>query len=334
MFVFPAQKSQPLLAISTSLLVLMGFESAQAQAFGIGVTGSSPNLGNIAAAVSGDTVFRVTPSGEISKLSGDGARVSAGSSTVTVTVTCGNQNDCNSRTLTGTISSVGSPTGRAGSLTNFDVAGQTVASESGSNTRTFTFGPIGKNGAKTFTVGMDFPIKGDNSGQSSGPASASFAITLTPNGKGNTVSTTGAATATVLRSLSLQKTSDLAFGRIVRPSSGSGTVTVSTSGQRSLSSPDIIGLPTPSTSAASYTVKGEGGRTLSINVPTSVVMTRQGGSDKLTVTTTNTISAPALSAAMGQQGSYGFSVGGSFPISSTTAPGAYSGVFTVTAAYN
>ena len=44
--------------------------------------------------------------------------------------------------------------------------------------------------------------------------------------------------------------------------------------------------------------------------------------------------APALVVNSGGVGTYNFSVGGSFPISSSTAKGSYSGSFTVTADYN
>ncbi|MFN3585069.1 DUF4402 domain-containing protein [Phenylobacterium sp.] len=330
------KRPQPLLEWTVFLFAWLGVASiAQAQKFGIGITGSRPALGNVTAGDSGDTVFQVSTSGAITKISGTGARTSTGSSQVTVTVTCGNQNQCNSRTLSGTISSVGSPTGRAGAMTNFDLSGSIISSESGANPRTFTVGAIGKNSSKTFNVGMDFPIKGDDTGGSTGSAQSQFVITLVPNGSGNTVTTTGTGTATVYRSLSITKNSDLAFGKVVRPDSGSSTVTINAAtGLRSLTG-TAVALPVPSPSRANYTVTGEGGRAVSITVPTSVVMTREGGSETLTVTTTKTVSGtPTLTSIMGMEGSYTFSVGGSLTLTSSTVSGAYSGVFNVSAAYN
>ncbi|WP_083770861.1 DUF4402 domain-containing protein [Phenylobacterium zucineum] len=324
------------LAIQVMLIALLGQAgAAQAQTFGLGITASRPDLGSVTSADVGDTVFRVdAATGAISKVSGGGARLGTGTSVVTVTVTCGNQNACNSRTLNGTISAVGTPTGRAGPMTNFDLAGSVISNESGSNPRTFRVGAIGKNSSKTFTVGMDFPIKGDNAGGGTNAAQSSFTITLTPNGSGNTVSKTGTGLATVYRSLGIAKNSDLSFGRIVRPGSGNGTVTINAiTGLRSLGGA-AVGLPTPSPSRANYTVSGEGGRTLSVTIPSSIVMTREGGTETLTVTTTNTASTPKLSSILGMAGTYTFSVGGSFPLDSTTASGAYSGVFNVSVAYN
>lgn len=339
MIVFRAQNSQPLLAISGCLLVLMGASSASAHRYEIDFPNSAPSLGNVTAATSGDTVFRVAMDGSITKQSGGGARAGGGSQ-LTVTVSCDNSPECNSRILRGTITSIGSPTGRAGVLTNFDIAGAGVYSESGANPRTFILPAIGKNTTKTFTVGMDFPIKGDNSGAATGDATSSFSITLVPyNQQGAAendyaVTKVGTATAHVQRALSLQKQSDLAFGRIMRPTSGSGAVTINpTTGARTVDA-GIVALPTPAASPASYTVKGEGGRTLSISVPSQVVMTRSGGGETLIVSTTNTISSPTLSGGLGSQGTYSFAVGGSVTVSSSTTAGAYSGVFNVTAAYN
>lgn len=334
MFAFNARVSQSVIAISAFALVLFGAATARAQTFGLSIADSVPNLGSVASAASGDTVFAISSTGAITKSSGNGARVSTTTSVASFTVTCNNNSACDSRQLSGTISNVGT-SGRAGSLTFTDIVGTNVTNESGTNPRTFRLPAIGRSSSKTFQIAMTFPIKGDSSGAATGTANASFQIALSPyNGSGNSVSDTGTATATVLRSISLDKTADLAFGRIVRPISGSSTITVSaTTGLRSISG-SAAGLPTPSTSRAAYAVTGEGGRTLSISIPATVTMTRTGGSDTLSITTTNTLSSPKLSSILGNAGSYNFWVGGSFPITSTTTPGAYSGVFTVSAAYN
>ena len=40
----------------------------------------------------------------------------------------------------------------------------------------FTIGPIGNNATKTFYVGADFPLFGDDSGQPTGPGENSFYV--------------------------------------------------------------------------------------------------------------------------------------------------------------
>lgn len=316
----------------------MAFPAA-AQTFGVGVTSSTPDLGDVASAASGTTTFRISPStGTISKLSGSGGRVSTGTSRATVTVTCGNQNACNTDSVNVKIGS-GSSTGRAGQMTNFTVAmgtaSQTVAT-SGTNPITFRIGPIGKNASKTFYVGGDVPIVGDGA-TATGAAMASFYVWIaeSPTTPTGAISDSGEAVANVFRSISLAKNSDLAFGRIVRPLSGvGGTIALAASNAAKTYPAGVAWMNLPVASRASYTVTGEGGQTMAITIPSSFTMTNADGSS-LTVTTNNNLGVtPTLSSILGNSGTYSFFVGGSFPISPTTDSGAYSGAFTVTVAYN
>ena len=79
---------------------------------------------------------------------------------------------------------------------------------------------------------------------------------------------------------------------------------------------------------ASYLVTGEGGQTFSISVPPTFQMTQAGGS--ITVTTNNNAAGTqVLSGALGSVGTFPFSVGGSFPLTSSTPLGVYTGTFVV-----
>lgn len=325
------------LSIAALLLACAG--GAAAQTLGVGVSGSTPNLGKVASAASGNTVFRVAPStGSITKLSGSGARVTTGTSRATVTVSCGNQNACASTQVNVRIGS-GSWSGRGRQLTNFTVsmgtATQAVA-PTGTDPINFRIGPVGKNSSKTFYVGADFPIAGDDSGSGTGSASSAFYVWVAaaPNTPNGSISASGTALATAFRSISLAKTADLYFGRIVRPLSGSGTVGLAASNAAKTYPVGVAWMNLPQATRAAYTVTGEGGQTMSINIPSSFNMTGPLSST-LTVTTNNNLTAtPTLSSILGNSGTYSFFVGGSFPISSSTQSGVYSGTFTVTVAYN
>ena len=84
---------------------------------------------------------------------------------------------------------------------------------------------------------------------------------------------------------------------------------------------------------ASFTVSGEGAQHFSIQVPGSFNMT--AGTNTLVVTTSNPTGATGLlSGSIGSTGSLVLGVGGSFPLATNTASGAYSGTFQVTVAYN
>lgn len=323
--------SQPPLAAIAAVAILAG-GPATAQTYSLGVGGAP--FGTAASAGSGSTVFTIDAgSGTVSRNSGNGGRVSTGAANAIVTIACGNQNQCNSKTVNVKVGVAGSPTGRLGAITAFNVASGsgTVSNVSGSNPVTFQLAPIGKNSSKTFRLGMTFPIAGDNGSGAAGPASTSYYVSVaaapsTPPSSG----TSGSLTATVYKSLSLSKGTDLTFGRVVRPVSGSGTVTLNSNGTRT--STGAVWLNSPFPIRSSYTATGDGGKVLSISIDPSFTMARAGGGS-ITVTTNNSIvGTPILGA--GSSGSYTFFVGGSFPISSTTAAGAYTGTFNVTVAYN
>lgn len=145
-------------------------------------------------------------------------------------------------------------------------------------------------------------------------------------------SQTTTGSVTIFQPIALAKNTDLAFGVIVRPATGAGTVTVSTAGARSISGNGAL-LNDVTPTAATFTVTGEGGQAFSINVPASFTMTGPSSST-LNVGVTASAATANLSGTLGSNGSATFSVGGSITVASSTTNGAYSGTFTTTVTYN
>ncbi len=144
-------------------------------------------------------------------------------------------------------------------------------------------------------------------------------------------STTG--TTKIIQPISLSKNSDLAFGTVVRASTGTNSVVIDgTTGARTISGAGDGVLVTSTTGRATYTVTGEGAQTFSISVPATFAMT--SGANTLTVTTAASGTTGTLSGTIGSSGTAAFGVGGSFPLANSQASGAYSGSFTTTVAYN
>ncbi|RZJ95732.1 MAG: DUF4402 domain-containing protein [Brevundimonas sp.] len=167
-------------------------------------------------------------------------------------------------------------------------------------------------------------------------AAALLAVAVASPALAQSASTTGSGSITVIRPLTVTKNADLHFGTVVRPSTGSGTVTVSAAGARSVSG-GVVGLSSGDTpQAAQFTVDGEGGQSISVTIPATFSIAN--GSDTLTVTTSNNLTGSAaaqtLSNALGAAGSLVFKVGGSVPVASSSPTGVYTGSFTVSAAYN
>jgi len=148
----------------------------------------------------------------------------------------------------------------------------------------------------------------------------------------SSASATATGSATIIQSISVSAAANLGFGTIVKPTTATSTITVSTAGSRSISGGNAVIANASGVSAASFVVTGEGGSAVSLTVPTSFSMV--AGTNTLVVTTASTTTAGNLSGGIGTAGSFTVGVGGSFPLATGTASGAYSGNLVVTAQYN
>lgn len=297
-------------------------------------------LGTVVAGAVGETVLRIDPAtGSVTKVSGSGVRQTTLGARSLVTISCTIGSNCNVSKARITISTSGSPSGRALALRNFTVstagASATLDTQPGTGSSiTFTIQPIGLNQSKTFWVGFDLPIQGDDSGVLANTAISPFVVTvarLTGTGA-NSLSQT--VDASVVRSLAITKSADLGFGRIALPSSGSGLVSLNpVTGLRTVTGTGAAALATPAPTAAQFTIAGEGGQSVSVTVPATFSMTGPNGA--ITVTTSANVSgAQVLSGTLGTAGTLAVRVGGSYPFAATTPKGAYSGSLTVMVQYN
>jgi hypothetical protein len=319
------------------LLTLMAPDPLGAQTVQ-GISASTPDLGDVVSGASGDTVFRIAASsGAISRLSGTGSRLGTGTSRALVTIACGS-NACRNKSLNIRVGSIGSPSGRAGQLSNFTISAGTASittAPSGSNPVSFTMAGLPNGGTGTFWVGADFPIKGNESSAATGAASSGFYVyvALSPETP-ISGSTSGLAVARVFRPIEVTISTPLRFGKIVRPTTGAGSVSINGStGQRTVTGTGSIGISSPTPTRAAYLITGEGGQAFSLSIPSTFQMT--GSGSPLTVNLTPTASgAQTLSSTLGSLGTFSFGIGGSFSTAATTAAGAYEGTYTVTVQYN
>lgn len=303
--------------------------AASAQTYTVTISTTDPlNLGRVASGTS-TTNFVINPStGAVTPGGGGGARIDIASARARVSISCsGTNNQCNNNQVAVRIGSAAGTTGRAGVLSAFtvamDTAVQTVA-PSGSNPINFTIQAIPRNNSRTFWVGATFPI---NATGTTGSATSGYYVYANRSGQTPTAGDTDTGRADVFGPLSISKTSDLSFGTIVKPTSGSGLIALNAStGARSVGIG--IGLASPSPFRAAYNVTGEAGKTFSVSAASFNMTAPTGGS--LTVNPTHTAGASMTLTG----GAASFFVGGSFTLSSSTPGGAYSGVFPVTVNYN
>jgi hypothetical protein len=297
------------------------------------------SLGNVAAGKTGDSLFRIDPAtGSVLRLSGSAARTSNASAKGLVVITCndaGNVGSCDASNVNIQIGATGTPIGRAKTLSNFRISVQTAtiaAAVTGASPISFSINPVGTGTGKTFFVGADFPIAGDNSGQASGVSQSNFFVFVAKAPAVPTTGTVGSASAVVFRALTIIKNTDLAFGSISKPGASSGTVMFDPNTGLRTNTGNVGLLASPAPTLANFTLTGEGGQAYSVAVTPTFTL---AGPTPLTVTTLSTVSgAQTFGSSLGAQASVTIKVGGSFPLSSATTEGSYTGTFTVTADYN
>lgn len=324
-----------LLALAAALIP----GAATAATWTVNITGPI-DLGQVSAAPSGDTVFHVdSATGAVTVVSGAGRRLTGGGARVQVDVSCrpsrGVDNACTDNNVPMRIGVIGAVTGRARAFTAFNVTMGTaalVSGPTGTNPLQFTLAPVGNNTVKTFFVGADFPVAGDDSGLASGLSENAFYVYAVDGAGATLAGDADKGKVTVYRSLAVAKTADLNFGRIQIPSSGSSTVTLkANNGSRTVTG-NAVAYATPAPTRGAFTISGEGGQQVSLTVPTTIQLTGPG---VLAVTVEHDAqTTPRLSGNLGAGGTYGFNVGGSFTITPTTPTGAYSGILTVSVDYN
>jgi len=157
---------------------------------------------------------------------------------------------------------------------------------------------------------------------------------------GTSDSTTGDLTGTIIRPILVTANQGMQFGTIVRPSSGSGVVTLSNAGVLTVTGTGAIALPSSVPRAAMFTVAGEGQQSFTLTIDSTVTLTNTAPSGgTLSVSTTNDAACTTLCSLSGTlgnavSGTLVFHVGGSLAILSTTHSGAYSGTINVLVTYN
>jgi hypothetical protein len=326
-------------ALAVALAMLFGSTPATAQNFSV-TSVANVSLGNIAAAASGDTRFRAAASGgSLSKIGGAGVAVSTVTARVMVTVACANQPSCDTDGALIAVSQTGTPSNRAYALENFTVstvggtASVTSAPVAG-NAISFTIGPVGRNGSKTFYLGYDLVIKGDTSLAPSGTSSAGLSVTASRTNGNSPSSGSGTVSASVFRTIHATTSGVLAFGTVSRPSTGSGSVSIAPGASGvTVSGTGVRSVPGSAPSTVSVGISGEGGQSVTVTVPGTFAMTGPGGT--ITVATNPDKSGnQTLSGSLGGAGSLPVQIGGTLPLTSTTGLGLYTGTFSVLVQYN
>lgn len=319
-----------------ALMLVVAGGAARAQTYSVD-TITDANFGDVVSAPSGQTVFRSSAtSGAVTLISGSGVRLSSTAANAVVTISCSNTSACNSTNVQVQLSLAGTPSGRLNYITAISLANGTASITSAFSAGSYiviNLAPIPRSSARTFLIGFDLPVDGNDSADPTGNAVSSYLITAQRALGGGADSLVGNILAKVIRPISIAKTQDLQFGSVTRPSSGSGTLTLTPGGVASVTGTNVRRFPSPAATPAQFTVAGEGGQAVTVSVPTSVTLS--GSSGSVTASLTNTGGgAQVLSGAAGSAGSVQVNVGGTVPLSGSSALGTFTGTVTVTVQYN
>jgi len=140
------------------------------------------------------------------------------------------------------------------------------------------------------------------------------------------------AAANIITPIQILKAADLSFGNIVAGTTA-GTVTVSHGGSRTKTGGVTSPAATPGTiTAAKFNISGLPNATYSITLPTSITITKNGGSETMTIENFN--SDPNGTGTIGIDGTQILAVGATLNVGESQAAGTYQGDFSVTVAYN
>lgn len=143
---------------------------------------------------------------------------------------------------------------------------------------------------------------------------------------------TGSATTTIQEApVSVTKTADLAFGTIIKPTSGTSTITLNAATDSctvvAISGGNATKTGTPA--CAVFTITGENAKVVAVTfVNASVTMTGSTGATPLTLAL-NKSANPTIASNTAL-----VKVGGSFDVSTATVPTVYTGTIGVNVAYN
>ena len=154
------------------------------------------------------------------------------------------------------------------------------------------------------------------------------AVSLAQSVNAQSASASFNASARIVTPISIAKVTDMNFGDVV-PSGSAGTVVLSTAGARSVTGGANLGNAS-GTSAATFTVSGQGLSTYAITLPAAANIT--SGANTMSVGTFT--SNPSGTGTLAAGGTQALALGATLSVGASQATGSYTGSFNVSVVYN
>lgn len=319
------------LAAAAAALTL-GIAPAWAQTLTVQVD-TSPDLGNIIPAATTSTNFSFASSTGTVTQSGSAVRKTVGTTRAKITIGCtGTGNQC-ANPIKIKIGSIGSPTGKTAAMSAFNATAisGSISASSGTNPLSFTITPANKNTDPSFYVGGTMPITATNSAGTVGAATSQFYVYAHPTNP--TTGATVTTTANTYRPPSVSGT-QLNFGRVGKPSTGTTTVTITPSTGTATRTVSGAGGPSTGWSQATFTITGENSLAITVSQDSSLTLSGPGANITASLTHTTFPTVIGTGGTTGSQGTSTFYTGGSFTIGTSQTVGTYNGSYNTTVSYN
>lgn len=171
--------TQRWLAGAVGALCLCAAGDAAAAGIALSAPANTPSLGKIVYGASGATIFTVSTAGAVSQSGGDAIRLTSGGVTLpTITITCGNDNECKDKDVNVTVTaSTANPRIQVTQFTLTALSGATA--QTGGTTSgaalSFRLNKLGKNSTATFKLAMQIQVQ---PGAASGTGDKTAAYTV------------------------------------------------------------------------------------------------------------------------------------------------------------
>jgi len=157
-------------------------------------------------------------------------------------------------------------------------------------------------------------------------------LTSTVKAQTQGVTTTATGSATIVTTLAIAKSADMNFGSIA-VNATAGTVVLLPAGTRSATGGVTLQGTGTGVAAAAFNVTGLIGATYTITLPSTYTITRQTGTETMTVNGFN--STPSTTGTLSSSGAQTVAVGATLNIVGGQVPGTYTAAgFPVTVNYN
>lgn len=142
-------------------------------------------------------------------------------------------------------------------------------------------------------------------------------------GSGNPASDSATASATVISPLTVTKVDDLVFGKVVQPSTGSGTAAIAASSGSQIVLSGLTAPTAQGTKPAHFTISGDNTTAWTASLAAPSTLANGAATIGFSATSSTLTGSPS-----------DVYVGGTITVTSSTTPQTYTGTLTLTATYN